>query len=101
MPGNAVIGAGRDPELPIVVIFLDYSLRSPFGPPFGRSTRYALLSGLRRNNEDGVCIGIFCLSKRHYDWITLYCVPTDRGEYEGISNAVEEVRLRVKRRLRR
>jgi hypothetical protein len=29
---------------------LDYSLRSPCGPPFGRSTRYALLSGFRRND---------------------------------------------------
>jgi hypothetical protein len=33
---------------------LDYSLRSPFGPPFGRSTRYALLSGFRRNDENGI-----------------------------------------------
>ncbi|HSH28744.1 MAG TPA: hypothetical protein VK971_02460 [Thiohalobacter sp.] len=32
--------------------FLDYSLRSPSGPPCGRSTRFALLSGIRR--DDGV-----------------------------------------------
>ena len=29
---------------------LDYSLRSPCGPPFGRSKRYALLSRLRGND---------------------------------------------------
>ena len=34
-------------------------------------------------------------------WITLYCVSLTGGEYGGISNVVEEVRLRVKRRLRR
>ena len=34
--------------------FLDDSLRSPCGPPSGRSTRHALLSGLRRNDESGL-----------------------------------------------
>ena len=31
-----------------LLISLDDSLRSPCGPPSGRSTRYALLSGMRR-----------------------------------------------------
>jgi hypothetical protein len=35
-----------------VEVFLDDSLRSPFGPTFSRSTRFALLSGLRRNDEN-------------------------------------------------
>jgi len=42
---------------------LDYSLRSPCGPPFGRSTRYALLSGLRRNDEKAqaaLCLAQVC-----------------------------------------
>jgi hypothetical protein len=30
---------------------LDYSLRSPSGPPAGRARRYAFLSGIRRNDE--------------------------------------------------
>ena len=38
---------------PVVCIqcVMDYSLRSPCGPPLGRSTRYALLSRLRGNDE--------------------------------------------------
>jgi hypothetical protein len=35
-------------------VLLDDSLRSPCGPPFGRSTRYALLSGIRRNDERSI-----------------------------------------------
>jgi hypothetical protein len=36
----------------MAAVFLDDSLRSPFGPTFSRSTRFALLSGLRRNDEN-------------------------------------------------
>ena len=38
----------------ILLIPMDYSLRSPFGPPFGRSTRYALLSRFRGNDDNFV-----------------------------------------------
>jgi hypothetical protein len=34
----------------LILKTLDDSLRSPFGPPSGRSTRYALLSRLRGND---------------------------------------------------
>ena len=30
---------------------MDYSLRSPYGPPHRRSTRSALLSGMRRDDD--------------------------------------------------
>ena len=33
---------------------LDDSLRSPCGPPYGRSTRHALLSGMRRDDDNGI-----------------------------------------------
>jgi hypothetical protein len=45
------------------LFFLDYSLRSPCG----HSTRYALLSGLRRNAEKRVFIERFHLSQCHSD----------------------------------
>ncbi len=37
-----------------LLIYLVDSLRSPCGPPSGRSTRLALLSGMRRNDESGL-----------------------------------------------
>jgi len=37
-----------------LLVFLDDSLRSPCGPPSGRSKRLALLSGMRRNDESGL-----------------------------------------------
>ncbi|MBI5041490.1 MAG: hypothetical protein HZB57_09950 [Gammaproteobacteria bacterium] len=40
----------RESTVPAAVSLLDYSLRSPFGPPYGRSTRFALLSRLRGND---------------------------------------------------
>ena len=49
IPANAGIQLS-----PTVASPLDYSLRSTCGPPSGRSTRYALLSGLRRNDEAGL-----------------------------------------------
>jgi hypothetical protein len=38
----------------MLLIPLDDSLRSPFGPPYGRSTRYALLSRFRGNDDCGI-----------------------------------------------
>ena len=40
-------------------MILDYSLRLPCGPPFGRSMRYALLSRLRGNDALDVTEAIF------------------------------------------
>jgi hypothetical protein len=56
MPGSSyslfVIPAHAGIQLsPTVARSLDDPLRSPCGPPYGRSTRYALLSGMRRNDE--------------------------------------------------
>ena len=53
--GSAMHGAivERRPGIQLFVfkLLLDDSLRSPCGPPSGRSTRVALLSGIRRNDE--------------------------------------------------
>ena len=51
-----VIHGNWGSSIPLILCKLDYSLRSPCGPPFGRSMRYALLSGLRRN--DGLGFGL-------------------------------------------
>jgi hypothetical protein len=49
------------------LFFRDYSIRSPCGLPSGHSTRYALLSGQRRNDEKRVFIERFHLSQCHSD----------------------------------
>jgi hypothetical protein len=53
----------REPGNPLMLMTLDDSPSSPFGPPSGRSTRYALLSRLRGND---VLVQAFLIFEKIY-----------------------------------